>query len=489
MAILRHSADLLAIRHDVGLFGGISERDTLNEIQMASLKFNYGSNNNLLGVSLVISDRAGVNRVVYNAYQGALAFGDTGISPLLGTEANWATKSGDVYIPVTTNTVASMYQLMWGTSRFSSIEKQVKVGDTWLTTDIYDASWNGSAYLPARFIQNNPTLLTAMRVALFGNGASTTPFDFKTYYNNFDYQAAIFNTPSLSGSDVTVYLFGDDNLSGTRLDDVIRGGCGNDTINGGAGSDILQGDYGADNLYGDAGNDVLVFSGGSSVWDYKADVKNSSGTAVINHGAYKAWTIDTASGGSGKDTFVFSLPDATFTDEAQPALTDLYVTPGPTAGTFLNVASATYYNPFQSQSLNATLLKNTVGTINANGVSNLTMRTKILDFKVGEDRLDLSNFGLDTDFLNNNALSKKTGAAFIAGVNAFLKTNLDGVQLTVAKNSWTDNNTTIFVKESAMDLNGNGNTTDTLLEIQLVGIAATAISIKMFGEYNGTLLT
>ena len=77
----------------------------------------------------------------------------------------------------------------------------------------------------------------------------------------------------------------------------------------------------------------------------------------------------------------------------------------------------------------------------------------------------------------------------VAGVNAFLKTNLDGVQLTVAKNSWTDNNTTIFVKESAMDLNGNGNTTDTLLEIQLVGIAATAISIKMFGEYNGTLLT
>ena len=52
-----------------------------------------------------------------------------------------------------------------------------------------------------------------MRVALFGNGAS--------------------NTPSLSGSDVTVYLFGDDNLSGTRLDDVIRSGCGNDTINGG----------------------------------------------------------------------------------------------------------------------------------------------------------------------------------------------------------------------------------------------------------------
>ncbi len=136
--------------------------------------------------------------------------------------------------------------------------------------------------------------------------------------------------------------------------------------------------------------------------------------------------------------------------------------------------------------MDATVLKS--GTaVNPNGVSNLTMRVKIMDFKVGEDKLDLSAFGIDSDFIAKKSLSNLTGAAFITAANTALKS--EGLLLATSKSSWTGNNTSLFIKETnSMDFNGNGTFTDTLLEVQLVGLASTAIGIKMFGEYTGNVM-
>jgi Ca2+-binding RTX toxin-like protein len=54
-------------------------------------------------------------------------------------------------------------------------------------------------------------------------------------------------------------LGGDDRVSGRAGDDVLLGGAGNDTLSGGAGEDALNGGDGRDVLTGDAGADRFVF--------------------------------------------------------------------------------------------------------------------------------------------------------------------------------------------------------------------------------------
>jgi len=89
-------------------------------------------------------------------------------------------------------------------------------------------------------------------------------------------------------------------------------------------------------------------------------------------------------------------------------------------------------------------------------------------------------FVFDQDFLVNKALTKLTGSAFITALNLALKP--DGIQMAVGRNGFTSNNTTLFIQEAAVDTNGNSKTNDTLLEIQLVGITSSAISMKMFAD-------
>ena len=67
----------------------------------------------------------------------------------------------------------------------------------------------------------------------------------------------------LSGFKGLVGLGGNDNLTGTLLDNVLDGGAGADTLNGGAGNDQLIGGPGNDSLAGGAGDDTYVFGGGS----------------------------------------------------------------------------------------------------------------------------------------------------------------------------------------------------------------------------------
>jgi hypothetical protein len=184
--------------------------------------------------------------------------------------------------------------------------------------------------------------------------------------------------------------------------------------------------------------------------------------------------IDQASGGSGKDYFVYELPTLNFhnNDAYYPTLPDLWGSTAP------NAPIIGSYNPFLSQSQNSTPLSST--DPKSYGVSLLTFRTRILDFKVGEDKLDLSNFGIDEQLITNKALGKLSGTAFITAANLALKP--DGYALLIGKSGYTSNNTTLFIVEAAVDTNANGRTNDTLVEIQLVGLTTSAISIKMFGE-------
>jgi Ca2+-binding RTX toxin-like protein len=114
-----------------------------------------------------------------------------------------------------------------------------------------------------------------------------------------------------------------DNLKGTYLSDRIYGGTGNDTLDGSFGNDELygQGDndtlignYGNDYLYGEAGNDRLfggtgndeLFGGAGEDEYYGGD-----GDDRLNFGEIADLVGDIADGGTGIDTLVLDLRNAT----------------------------------------------------------------------------------------------------------------------------------------------------------------------------------
>jgi hypothetical protein len=157
-----------------------------------------------------------------------------------------------------------------------------------------------------------------------------------------------------------------------------------------------------------------------------------------------------------------------------------------------------HYNPYMSQSQigdyhSGTTGSNRAATDPANGLSNLTQRIKIQDFKIGTDKIDLSAFGLSTDVLsaNSKALAGLSGTSYLKALSRLLETT-EGLKITAAKNGWTSGNTSLFLKELAtktattdptpIDYNGNGTVDDTLLEIQLVGINISSLNGRFFGE-------
>lgn len=83
--------------------------------------------------------------------------------------------------------------------------------------------------------------------------------------------SALDEIAALSGDDIAFGLedgddingnSGNDELNGNAGNDTVRGGQGNDTVRGGVNDDLVTGDLGSDILYGDRGNDVLM--GGTS---------------------------------------------------------------------------------------------------------------------------------------------------------------------------------------------------------------------------------
>jgi Ca2+-binding RTX toxin-like protein len=444
MAFSKAANDKTSIRHDTGsLFGGLGIRD-FNDTQVVT-----GENGVLYYTS--INSRV-VYKPVSDSYRGA---GLKGIDVRSAWEG--AFPEGSEGSPT------DDFVLDWGRARFNAISLQLwdETKETWVTSFSYSETRGPGYALPNRGT-SDVEILNELKNFITTSATATYAVN---YYNNWEYQCALFNWQYPEGSSYIQYLFGNDTLNGTRKDDFINGGAGNDVINGGLGNDVLNGSFGQDTLYGDAGNDVIVFSGGSNVWDYTA-----VSATVGARGAYKNG-IDMAAGGSGKDYFVFELPVSNFHggESYYPTMPDLY-------GNATTLTPAGNYNPFLSQSQNATAFSADLKSYN---VSPLTFRTRILDFKVGEDKLDLSNFGIDQDLMINKLLTKLSGSAFVTALNTALKP--DGIQMIVGKNGWTSNNTTLFIQE-VVDTNGNSKTNDTLLEIQLVGISSAAISMKIFGD-------
>lgn len=143
---------------------------------------------------------------------------------------------------------------------------------------------------------------------------------------------------------------------GGRLDDVVGLGTGDDSFYGGLGADTaagydgadwLSGLGGADSLLGEAGNDQL-FGGGGNDALYGGDgadfLGGGSGDDLLFGGAGNdrirmTEGLDTATGGAGRDRFIFAQQDsgpATVTDfhsgEDQLRFTSAYLTHAPSAG-------------------------------------------------------------------------------------------------------------------------------------------------------------
>jgi Ca2+-binding RTX toxin-like protein len=75
----------------------------------------------------------------------------------------------------------------------------------------------------------------------------------------------------LKGSPATISLLkGNDEITGNRFADILKGGDGGDRIKGNAGNDRLFGERGNDTLYGDGGSDTLIGGSGRDAFVFDA---------------------------------------------------------------------------------------------------------------------------------------------------------------------------------------------------------------------------
>lgn len=128
---------------------------------------------------------------------------------------------------------------------------------------------------------------------------------------------------TLEGGDGQDRIFGEngnDLLSGGNGNDVLTGGNGADKIYGGLGADYLDGESGNDFLVGDAGNDYLIGGAGSDtlfggvgkdlvVGGAGNDFLYASGFSREQSQIGTIFVMDTLTGGTGADSFIFSEND------------------------------------------------------------------------------------------------------------------------------------------------------------------------------------
>lgn len=317
MAVYNVSNDNSGVRMDAGLFGGLALRPDTNRnvIFKYSTSAIEGKTGNLIQTNVGNDGKLGLDGYDYRiVYVGE-------IQPKQG----W-TSSNTFY--TTGESAVSDYKLDWDRASFTSLIYQVpntknffnQQGDpitpapvfnpenpeSWITTKVISTT-SDSTNLPYRAANYD-----SMRVSDFSMGDQNNDrypgvnenelpsAQRKTQYDKaFEYQSVLFNIQYPFGSSTAQYLFGDDNITGSRIDDVLRGYAGNDKISGANGDDLLFADYGQDQLFGGPGDDVLVFGGSSSSWD-------------VENYKYRDSPVELAVGGAGKDYFVFRTSDITF---------------------------------------------------------------------------------------------------------------------------------------------------------------------------------
>lgn len=104
-------------------------------------------------------------------------------------------------------------------------------------------------------------------------------------------------------------------VSGTKEDDVLRGGDGNDRLYGGGGDDMIQGGDGNDKIFGDGGTarpgDDILFGGGGDDKLYGGGgsdyLGGGSGNDRLDGGVGEG--DDVLDGGSGDDRFLYAKGD------------------------------------------------------------------------------------------------------------------------------------------------------------------------------------
>ena len=124
-----------------------------------------------------------------------------------------------------------------------------------------------------------------------------------------------------AGDDVLEGGSGEDDISDSQGSNTIRGGAGNDWIHnlgigkaivdGGEGDDTIEGAYGDATLVGGDGQDSISVTGGVLASKRTVNVQGGAGDDRIEFWINDNDAIDVlASGGEGKDSFVFKLPYA-----------------------------------------------------------------------------------------------------------------------------------------------------------------------------------
>jgi hypothetical protein len=312
MAIYNVSNDVQTVRFDTGsLFGGVYDRDGMDDAAILKLVTLPGDTK----PSLVQTN------AVYNEFQGTetarhdyriVHTGDISVRTRWDNIANNDGSLADLGNTFSTGESATAdYKLDWGKAKFSSIKFQLpSYGATYNTSTKDYSSWttvievsstDSVLDLPFRANETDSTWVATYREK-YKDATTGTTTNTQKYNAAFEYQSVIYNWQWVFGYSSAQYLFGNDNIIGTRNDDVLRGFAGDDKVRGGSGDDLLYADYGSDQLFGGPGDDVLVFGGSSSSWD----VKNFE---------YRSSPIELAVGGSGADMFVFRPSEITWTNK------------------------------------------------------------------------------------------------------------------------------------------------------------------------------
>lgn len=217
-----------------------------------------------------------------------------------------------------------------------------------------------------------------------------------------------------SGNDALSGTTGTDYIQGLAGDDSLFGDAGNDFLSGGDGNDTLFGGAGHDTLKGGLGNDLLSDSDGNNSMDGGAGNDTILG-GVNNDTLLGGDGADFLDGGAGND----SLQGDSGNDTLSGGLGSDVLTGGQGKDVFV----------WKATDVDAT------HTISGNDL--------ILDFKQGEDVLDLSNLlaslGYNANSANplQNNLSKYLSIGYLGGAITQLHVDLDGAGIAHAEQTIT----------------------------------------------------
>ncbi len=240
------------------------------------------------------------------------------------------------------------------------------------------------------FAPQSPPVGTPFDDSLIGRGGP----DFLAGYGGNDTLSGQDNDDTLQGGP------GDDLLFGGAGDDRLGGGDGNDTLSGGGGNDYLVGNLGADSMSGGGASDALLGAGGNDTiqGDGGDDfVGGGSGDDVVSGGE----GFDTLAGGDGNDRIEGGIGRDLLRGNAGNDT----IIGGTGADTLVGGEGADLFVMGAAQP----------------GLDLL------VDFHVGEDRLDLTEAGLAgeaavlgaTRYVAGGALIvTSSGALLLAGVHA-----------------------------------------------------------------------